>query len=126
MLLIRPTALVFAGAGASRFAVMPWLDATAAAAVAAPPRRTRSALGQAASPHVRYSAGAELAAELLLNGMRRTSTHDWPGWSRAVTETEERGYHRMAAAMRQVQEGDDPNAALGMLKLLALARDLAA
>ena len=37
MLLIRPTAVVFAGAGAARFAVMPWLDATAAAAAAAAP-----------------------------------------------------------------------------------------
>jgi hypothetical protein len=122
MLLIRPTAVVFAGAGASRFAVMPWLDAAAAAAAsAAPARPQRSGPGRGA--HVRYSAAAELAAELLLNGIRRTGTRDWPGWSRAVAETEERGYHCMAAALREVQAGDGAGAALGMLKLLALARD---
>ena len=51
------------------------------------------------------------------------SALEWPGWSRGITEIEERGYHRMAGAMRQVQAGDGPGAALGMLKLLALARD---
>ena len=128
MLLIRPTAVVFAGAGASRFAVMPWLDATAAAAVAAASATTShpQRFGPDHGAHVRYSAAAELAAELLLNGLRRTSTRDWPGWSRTITETEERGYHRMAAALRDVQAGGDAGAALGMLKLLALARDSAA
>jgi hypothetical protein len=119
-LLIRPTAVVFAGEGASRWAVMPWLEATAAASAAASrPQR----LGAHHGGQARYSAAAELTSELLLNGLRRTSARDWPGWSRAINETEERGYHRMAAAMRQVQAGDGPGAALGMLKLLALARD---
>jgi hypothetical protein len=116
---------VFAGDGAARLAIMPWLDATTAAAVAAasaaPSRPQHSGPGRGA--HVRYSAATELAAELLLNGIRRTGTRDWPGWSRAVAETEERGYHRMAAALREVQAGDGAGAALGMLKLLALARD---
>lgn len=43
-----------------------------------------------------------------------------------VTGTEERGYHRMAAVLREVQAGDAADGAevaLGMLKLLTLARD---
>lgn len=75
---------------------------------------------------VPYSAAAELAAELLLNGLRRTGAREWPGWSRAITETEERGYDRMATALRAVQGGGGAGVALRMLKLLALARDLAA
>jgi hypothetical protein len=120
MLQIRPTAVVFAGEGASRWAVMPWLDATAAASAAASrPQR----FGAHHGAQARYSAAAELTSDLLLNGIRRISAREWPGWSRAITEIEERGYHRMAGAMRHVQAGDGPGAALGMLKLLALARD---
>jgi hypothetical protein len=123
MLLIRPTAVVFAGEGDSRWAVMPWLGASAAmSAVASRP-------GHFGTSHVgthrRYGPAAELATELVLNGIRRTRAREWPGWSRAITETEERGYHRMAAAMRDVQSGADPSAALGMLKFLVLARDAA-
>lgn len=117
---IRPTAVVFTGEGASRWAVMPWLDATAAAsATASHPQRFGT--GQAAQ--ARYNAAAELTSELLLNGIRRTRAREWPGWTRAIAETEERGYHQMAGAMRQVQAVDGLSPALGMLKLLALARD---
>jgi hypothetical protein len=120
-LLIRPTAVVFAGEGDSRWAVMPWLGAPAATlAAAAQPQR----LGTG-RVHARYAAATELAAELVLSGVRRAGARGWPGWSRAIAEAEEGGYHRMAAVMRKVQDGDDPEATLGMLKLLALARDAA-
>jgi hypothetical protein len=66
----------------------------------------------------------EVAAELVLSGARRAGARGWPGWSRAIAEAEECGCHRMAAVMRNVQ-ADGPGAALGMLKLLALARDAA-
>jgi hypothetical protein len=123
MLLIRPTAVVFAGEGGSRRAVMPWLGTTpATSAVTSRPKHFGTSHG---GTHNRYGPAAELAAELVVNGIRRTSAREWPGWSRAITETEERGYHRMAAAMRDVQGGANPTAALGMLKLLALARDAA-
>jgi hypothetical protein len=121
-LLIRPTALVLAGEGGSRRVLMPWLDAGTAPPSASPgaPRF------EAAGLHLtRYAAASELAAELILNGLRRVGTRDWPGWERGIAETEERGYHRMAACLRQVRGHDDPAAALGLLKMLALARDLA-
>lgn len=121
LLLIRPTAVVFAGESGSRWAVMPWLGTTAAmSAVASRPQQFGPS-----HTHDRYGPAAELATELVLNGIRRISARDWPGWSRAITETEEHGYHRMAAAMREVQGGASPSAALGMLKLLILARDAA-
>jgi hypothetical protein len=41
-----------------------------------------------------------------------------------MTATEEGGYHRMGAALRQVHGTGEPDAVLGVLKLLALARDL--
>jgi hypothetical protein len=120
-LLIRPTAVVFAGEGTSRWAVMPWLGAaTATLATALQPQRFGSGHGI----NARYSVATELAAELVLSGARRAGARGWPGWSRAIAEAEESGYHRMAAVMRKVQAGD-PGAALGMLKLLALARDAA-
>jgi hypothetical protein len=121
-LLIRPTVIVFAGEGSSRRAVMPWLAAaTATPAAASQPQR----FGMGHGVHARYSAATELAAELVLSGARRAGAHGWPGWSGAIAEIEESGYHRMAAVMRKVQAGGDPEAALGMLKLLALARDAA-
>jgi hypothetical protein len=122
-LLIRPTAVVFTGEGDSRWAVLPWLGTSAAmSTVASRPKHFGAHHG---GPRNRYGPAAELATELVLNGIRRTSAREWPGWSRAITETEERHYHRMAAAMRDVQGGAGPTAALGMLKLLVLARDAA-
>jgi hypothetical protein len=64
----------------------------------------------------------ELATELILNGLRRVKDRHWPNWERAILETEESGCHRMAAMIRGVQLSDDhTEAALRMLKLLALA-----
>ena len=121
MLVIRPTAVVFAGEGDKRSMVMPWLSAPALPPAVMPTER-RIKLSR--SVRVAYGPAMELAAELVLNGSRRTAARGWPGWPRATTETEECGYHQMAAAMRRVQAGGQGmNAALGMLKLLALARD---
>jgi hypothetical protein len=121
VLLIRPTAVVFAGEGGSRRAVMPWLAAPAQTpAAASPPQRSAPGRGV----NVRYGTAKEVAAELVLSGARRAGARGWPGWSRAIAEAEECGCHRMAAVMRNVQ-ADAPGAALGMLKLLALARDAA-
>jgi hypothetical protein len=124
-LLIHPTAVVFGGEGAARRGVMPWL--------AAPGEITRTAISQARpvhtshATHSRYRAAAELLAELVVNGLRRVGQRQWPGWPRAITETEELGCHRMAAGMRRVQHASDGAvAALQMLKFLALARDAAA
>ncbi len=124
MLLIHPTAIVFAGNGNSRRGVIPWLDtAVASPAPALHPHATLS--GPPA--HSRYHAATELAAELILNGLRRVSSRQWPGWSQAFAETEGRGYHRMAAIMRQVQSASDAAIpASDMLKVLALARNAAA
>lgn len=123
-LLIRPTAVVFAGEGGARRSVMPWIGAPESA-----PGASASHL---ASPHpaststTRYHAAGELLEELALNGLRRISHRMWPGWVRAITETDELGYHRMAAKMRRVQEaGGAPAEALEMLKMVALARDAA-
>ena len=123
VLVVRPTAIVFAGDGEARSLVMPWLGAPGLP-TAAPRSERRSGLSRSAP--AAYAPAAELAAELVVNGSRRTAARQWPGWPRAITETEERGYHQMAAAMRRVQAGDrGMSAALGMLKLLALARDTA-
>ena len=62
--------------------------------------------------------------ELILNGVRRVASRQWPGWARAITETEECGYHRMAGNMRAVQgSSHKTRGVFEMLKLLALARD---
>lgn len=120
-LLIRPTALVLAGEGASRSVIMPWLGTGAAAQIGeSRPQRP----GSAGWDRTRYSAAQELAAELILNGIRRIKAREWPGWERAIIETEEGGYHRMAAELQRVRRGESPSAALSLLKLLALARDL--
>jgi hypothetical protein len=121
-LIIRPTAMVFAGDGAAPRAVMPWLgaDGIAPASPAGTPH-----FGGGRSSAARYGAAAEVAAELVLNGTRRMKARAWPGWTRAIAETEERGYHRMAAALRGVPAGDSASPALALLKLLALARDMA-
>jgi len=122
-LLIHPTAVVFAGAGTARRCVMPWLDATKPlAAFSLPPHSANAPSGE-----TRYAAAAGLMIELVLNGLRRVSSRQWPGWLGAVVETEERGYHRMATLMRHVQESpQDTTAALTILKLLAMARDACA
>ena len=123
VLVIRPTAVVFTGEGDSRLMIMPWLGAPILpnAATTSEPR-----IGTSRSARATYGPATELAVELVLNGGRRAAARQWPGWPRAIAETEERGYHQMATAMRRVQTGDQGmNAALGMLKLLALARDTA-
>ncbi len=121
VLLISPTAVVFAGEGASRQTVMPWLDAPTATLAAASQLQH---FGASRGVHGRYAAATELAAELVLSGVRRAGARGWAGWSRSIAEAEESGCHRMAAVMRKVQ-ADGPGAALAMLKLLALARDAA-
>ena len=119
-LLIHPTAVVFAGESTSRRCVLPWLDVSAESA---PKRTTTSGLGHSA--HSRYNAAELLAADLILNGLRRSRSRHWPGWARAIHETEELGCHRMTAILRQVQsESEDTRSVLGMLKLLALAHDV--
>ena len=119
-LLIHPTAVVFAGEGTSRRCVLPWLDTPPPAA---PSRPTSPFSGRSA--HSRYNAAEMLASDLILNGLRRSSARHWPGWSRAVLEVEERGYHRMATVMREVQKSSEAtSSALGMMKLLALAQDV--
>ena len=86
--------------------------------------RSERPIGPSPSVRKAYGPATELAAELVLNGRRRTAARGWPGWPRAITETEECGYHQMAAAIRRVQATDQGmSAALSMLKLLALARD---
>jgi hypothetical protein len=46
---------------------------------------------------------------------------------RAITETEETGFHKMAILMREViSASDSPGSALDMLKWLALAKDASA
>jgi len=120
-LLVRPTAVVFAGEGDARRAIMPWLDAPTATPAAAS-QSQHSGTGHRIN--ARYGAATELFTELVLSGTRRASARGWPGWSQTIAEAEESGYHRMAAVMRKVQ-ADGPAAALGMLKLLALARDAA-
>ncbi|RYD32210.1 MAG: hypothetical protein EOP86_16230 [Verrucomicrobiaceae bacterium] len=122
-LLIHPTAVVFATATGARSAVLPFLDHTASAQGSG---LSAERPGTARATHSRYHVAEELASELLLSGLRRISTRQWPGWQRARTELEERGYHRLAAVMQEVQaavEGEEP--VLKMLKLLALARSVA-
>lgn len=116
-LLIRPTALVLAGEGGARACVVPWLDTDVGQTTA----RHEQRFEKASLTH--YAAAAEVASELILNGLKRTQGRDWPGWQMAATETEERGYHRMAEQLRRVMSGEGNTAALGMIKLLALARD---
>jgi hypothetical protein len=124
-LLFHPTTIVFAGEGASRRGVMPWLDGASKAAVGEGFRQHHSpSVRQGGS---RYGPPAELMAEVVLNGLRRISNRQWPGWARAIVETEECGCHRMAAIMRRAQEaGDDAGPSVQMLKLLTLARDATA
>jgi len=123
-LLIHPTAMVFAGEGAARRAVMPWLDAASKSTAAADLSSRPSAFPP--GTNARYGAAMELATELILNGLRRVKDRHWPGWERAILETEESGCHRMAAMIRGVQISDNPaEAASRMLKLLALAANSA-
>jgi len=121
-LVVHPTAVVFSSEGGSRRAVMPWVDA-ASSTIAVP---SHAAAGGQMRHHFRYRAAAALISELCLNGLRRVSERQWPGWSQAIAETDECGYHRMADTMRETQvSGSNPNAVLKMLKLLTLARDVA-
>ena len=120
-LIIRPTAVVFADESGARRALLPWLDNPPRTPTANVPPPT-----YASTTHTnpfRYSAAAELASDLMLNGLRRTGHRQWQGWARAITETEERGYHRMAALIRDVQSSGAARPALQMLKLLTLAHD---
>ncbi len=118
-LVIHPTAVVFAGEGASRRVVMPWIHAGAASAAFARP--ANAAAG--AKEEDRYSAAAELGADLLLQGARRLAAHDWPGWENRIRELEERGCHRMAGHLRQARA--TPGHAIYFLKLWRLARNQA-
>jgi hypothetical protein len=120
-LLIRPAALVLAAEGGSRRLLLPWISGEAAAGTA------HGAVHHpgTASRRARYAPAAELAADLVLNGIGRCKARQWPGWERSITETEAEGYHTMAGRLRQVRGSADPAAALDLLKHLALARDLA-
>lgn len=122
-LVIRPTAVVFADESGARRGILPWLQAPGQAATAIPAHPAYSASAHSAGS--RYRAAAELATELVLSGLRRVSGRQWPGWSRSIRETEECGYHRMAAMMRKVQSSGAAADALQMLKLLTLAQDAA-
>lgn len=124
-LVIRPTAIVFAGRDGARHCVMPWIatqeSAAAASAVHLEPRATPRSIVS------RYGSANELLSDLVLNGLRRTHHRQWPNWSRAIKETDELGYHRMAAKMRRVQSsGESSTQAIEMLKMAALARDASA
>jgi hypothetical protein len=81
--------------------------------------------GSTGSEGRRYGAATELASELVLNGLRRLKTQQWPGWQGTITETEECGYHLMATGLRRVQSIQGLAAALFVLKQLALAKDVA-
>jgi hypothetical protein len=120
-LVIRPTALVLEEGGSRRM-VLPWIDDAARAAAAPDGARPLATAGHGLA---RYAPAAELAADLILNGLGRSRARGWPGWERSITETEAQGYHRMASQLRRVRASADPAVALDVLKLLALARDLA-
>ena len=120
-LVIRPTALVVGGEGKARRCVLPWFDPG-----------QKSAKGEHRSFEVvtaqrsanDYAGAAELAAELLLHGLRRTEERGWQGWQGRITEIEERGLHKIAGVLRTVRDrGDEPGGARVLLKVLALARD---
>jgi hypothetical protein len=122
-LLIRPTAVVFTGEGDSRWAVLPWLGTSAAmSTVASRPKHFGAHHG---GPRNRYGPAAELATELSLTEFAAPAPASGQAGRVRSPKPEERRYHRMAAAMRDVQGGAGPTAALGMLKLLVLARDAA-
>jgi hypothetical protein len=130
-LTIHPTAFVFeepGPAGPARRAILPWIDHPAKSAASGTSGSTRPH-SHSALPlsHSRYRPAAELASELVLNGLRRIAHRQWPGWSRAITETEERGYHQMAAILREIQTSGQPGVeTLRLLKLLAMSRDASA
>ena len=120
-LVIHPTAFVIAGDGNTRRCVLPWIQASPLAAGSGLPRHPPGSTG---GPPFPYAAAAELAAELVLNGTRRTAARQWPGWERAIIETEECGLHKMAAVLHRVRSAaGDAGAALALLKALTLARD---
>lgn len=120
-LLIRPTAVVFAGEGGTRSMILPWLDQASQtpAGIRRPHTSSISHRG-----HDCYHAASKLAAELVLLGTRRVAAYGWIGWEDAVTAADEAGCHLIASVMREVQAGE-PDAAPGLLKLLALANDVA-
>jgi hypothetical protein len=116
-LMIRPTAVVFAGEGKARRVVQPWVHAKVVASTFSHP-------ADASPGHVHgnlYAAATGLGVDLLLQGRHRLSQRNWPGWDRGIRELEERGYHRIAERLRLVQhEGQH---SLPFLKLWRLGTE---
>jgi hypothetical protein len=119
ILRIQPTALVFADDNGARSAAMPWIDHAPKSSVSHP------TFHGSGDRRFRYRAAAEVASELILNGLRRTRSQQWAGWHRAVLETEECGLHRLAELLRQVQESHvEMTSILRLFKMLKLASDI--
>lgn len=98
---------------------MPWIDSAPKSAVSHPTFHGPGAR------RLRYSASAEVAPELLLNGLRRIRSQQGAGWNSAALETQECGLHRLAKLLRQTQESQaDVTAILRLFKLLKLASDM--
>jgi hypothetical protein len=120
-LTVRLAAMVFAGAGNSRKCIIPHLDSGKEHSVAV----AHSPLS-GERRNTRYLASAEVAEEVLMQGLRRLGK-PWPGWARAIRETEELGYHRMGTVLANMQnktEADRVDSTVTLFKMLALARDL--
>jgi hypothetical protein len=105
-LVIRPTAVVFAGEGSARRLVQPWVHAKPVASAFSHP-------ADASPGNVHgnlYAAATGLGVELLLQGRQRLSQRNWPGWERGIRELEERGCHRVAERLRLVQHNGQQTA----------------
>jgi hypothetical protein len=117
-LIIHPTALILAGEGTSRRAVLPWIASTQSHALvehaAATPARIQRA----------YAPASELLTQLLLQGADRLSKRSWPDWSRSILELEASGHHRMAYTLQQIPTS--PAKALPALKWWRLGMEILA
>ena len=116
---IRPTAFVLAGESGPRRGVLPWTD----------PGQQSTSRGIVAGNRLnraRYHAVHVLLEEVLINGLRRTHSRNWPSWAAVADELEVTGCHRMAKIVTGAAGAAAPlPSMLVLLKILALEGEAA-
>ncbi len=115
--MFHPTAVVFSDKIGTRRVKQPWIHSKTATSAFSHPADAAPGPG-GATP---YTAATELGIELLLQGSQRLSQRSWPGWEHRIHELEERGYHQMAAKLRQTQA--IAGNALNLVKMLRLSSE---